>query len=91
MDSGATSYMTKYNNAMWDGYQMVFGDGDGVVFASGKFTGIIDVIGHFETNGRTETPPGETAEASESTSEAPPMDYYFDHLKENIAAAPSPF
>jgi Zn-dependent metalloprotease len=40
------------NNAYWDGRQMVFGDGDGVVFTS--FTGAIDVIGHELTHGVTQ-------------------------------------
>ena len=34
----------QYMNAFWDGSQMVFGDGDGIIFR--PFTGAIDVIGH---------------------------------------------
>ena len=34
----------QYLNAFWDGRQMVFGDGDGVLFRG--FTGAVDVIGH---------------------------------------------
>ncbi len=37
-------YGTRYDNAFWDGERMVFGDGDGEVFAG--FTQSIDVIGH---------------------------------------------
>ncbi|MCR8672063.1 M4 family metallopeptidase, partial [Agrococcus sp. HG114] len=37
-------YGSRYDNAFWDGERMVFGDGDGEVFAG--FTGAIDVIGH---------------------------------------------
>lgn len=37
-------YGKRYDNAFWDGERMVFGDGDGEVFAG--FTGAIDVIGH---------------------------------------------
>ena len=37
-------YGQRYDNAFWDGERMVFGDGDGEVFAG--FTGAIDVIGH---------------------------------------------
>jgi Zn-dependent metalloprotease len=40
------------DNAYWDGRRMVYGDGDGVVFAS--FTSDIDVIGHELTHGVTE-------------------------------------
>ena len=43
---------TKYNNAFWDGQEMVFGDGDGRVFTD--FTGSLDVIGHELTHGVTE-------------------------------------
>ncbi|MFP5251602.1 MAG: protealysin inhibitor emfourin [Actinomycetes bacterium] len=37
-------YGQRYDNAFWDGERMVFGDGDGEVFAG--FTGAVDVIGH---------------------------------------------
>jgi Zn-dependent metalloprotease len=42
----------RYNNAFWDGQQMVFGDGDGEVFAD--FTGSLDVIAHELAHGVTE-------------------------------------
>src|SRR4051812_6441064 len=41
-----------YNNAFWDGQQMVFGDGDGIQFSD--FTGSLDVIGHELFHGVTE-------------------------------------
>ncbi len=41
-----------YNNAFWDGRQMVYGDGDGDLF--NRFTIAIDVIGHELTHGVTE-------------------------------------
>ncbi len=37
-------YGRDYDNAYWDGEQMVFGDGDGEVF--GRFTASLSVIGH---------------------------------------------
>jgi len=43
---------TDYNNAFWDGQEMVFGDGDGFTFTD--FTGSLDVIGHELTHGVTE-------------------------------------
>lgn len=43
---------SKYNNAFWNGTQMVFGDGDGVYF--NRFTIALDVIGHELTHGVTE-------------------------------------
>ena len=42
-------YGDQYDNAFWDGEQMIFGDGDGTIFAS--FTLDIDVIGHELTHG----------------------------------------
>jgi Zn-dependent metalloprotease len=41
-----------YDNAFWNGEQMVFGDGDGVIFLN--FTKAIDVIGHELTHGVTQ-------------------------------------
>ncbi|MCW2846464.1 MAG: peptidase thermolysin [Marmoricola sp.] len=48
-DKGATvvatvHYEQDYDNAFWDGTQLVFGDGDGKVFD--RFTKPIDVLGH---------------------------------------------
>jgi Zn-dependent metalloprotease len=40
-----------YNNAFWNGEQMVFGDGDGELF--NRFTISLDVIGHELTHGVT--------------------------------------
>ena len=45
-------YGRDYDNAFWDGSQMIFGDGDGVVF--NRFTIAVDVIGHELTHGVTD-------------------------------------
>jgi Zn-dependent metalloprotease len=45
-----------YSNAFWDGAQMVFGDGDGVIF--NRFTASLDVIGHELAHGVTEDESG---------------------------------
>ncbi|MBL0749151.1 protealysin inhibitor emfourin [Nocardioides baculatus] len=37
-------YGSRYNNAFWDGTQLVFGDGDGQVFE--RFTKPVDVLAH---------------------------------------------
>jgi Zn-dependent metalloprotease len=42
-------YGADYNNAFWNGQQMVFGDGDGQIF--NRFTIALDVIGHELTHG----------------------------------------
>jgi Zn-dependent metalloprotease len=49
---GVVHYGQKYQNAFWDGQEMVFGDGDGQLF--NRFTIAIDVIGHELTHGVTE-------------------------------------
>jgi Zn-dependent metalloprotease len=45
-------YGDAYNNAFWDGSEMVFGDGDGVLFTD--FTKSLDVIAHELTHAVTE-------------------------------------
>ena len=45
-------YSTKYDNAFWNGMQMVYGDGDGVIFQ--RFTRCLDVVGHELTHGVTQ-------------------------------------
>lgn len=42
-------YGQKYDNAFWNGQQMVFGDGDGTAF--NRFTIALDVIGHELSHG----------------------------------------
>jgi Zn-dependent metalloprotease len=41
-----------YDNAFWNGEQMIFGDGDGTFFEK-RFTRAIDVVGHELTHGVT--------------------------------------
>jgi len=45
-------YGNKYNNAMWNGSQMIYGDGDNQIFVD--FTKGNDVIGHELTHGVTQ-------------------------------------
>lgn len=45
-------YGEGYNNAFWNGTQMVYGDGDGEIF--GRFTKCLDVVGHELTHGVTQ-------------------------------------
>ncbi|MFJ2414436.1 M4 family metallopeptidase [Streptomyces brevispora] len=49
---GSVHYDKKYNNAFFDGEQMVFGDGDGEIFLD--FTVAIDVIAHELAHGLTQ-------------------------------------
>jgi hypothetical protein len=51
-------YSTDYDNAFWDGSQLVFGDGDGQVFD--RFTKPLDVTAHEFTHGVTQFTAGLT-------------------------------
>ena len=56
-DAGATvvatvHYQRNYDNAFWNGEQLVFGDGDGKTFD--RFTKPVDVLGHELTHAVTE-------------------------------------
>jgi hypothetical protein len=60
-DAGATvvataHYRRDYDNAFWNGAQLVFGDGDGKTFD--RFTKPVDVIGHELTHAVTESTAG---------------------------------
>lgn len=48
---GTVHFGVNYDNAFWNGVQMVFGDGDGVYF--NRFTIAVDVMGHELTHGVT--------------------------------------
>src|SRR5207247_1511145 len=50
--NGYVHFGQRYNNALWDGQEMIFGDGDGVRFTD--FTGSLDVIGHELAHGVTQ-------------------------------------
>ena len=45
-------YERDYDNAFWDGHQLVLGDGDGRVF--GRFTRPVDVLAHEFTHAVTQ-------------------------------------
>jgi Zn-dependent metalloprotease len=49
---GYVHYLSGYNNAFWNGQQMIFGDGDGKIFTD--FTGSLDVVAHELTHGVTQ-------------------------------------
>ncbi len=66
-------YDQDYDNAFWDGSQLVFGDGDGSVFQ--RFTKPIDVVGHELSHALTEhtanlTYDGQSGALNESVSDA---------------------
>ncbi|HEY9291926.1 MAG TPA: protealysin inhibitor emfourin [Microlunatus sp.] len=66
-------YGEKYDNAFWDGKQLVFGDGDGEIFT--RFTKPMDVMAHEFTHGVTEhtaalSYQGQSGALNESVSDA---------------------
>lgn len=46
---GTVHYGDDYDNAFWNGAQMVFGDGDGEIF--NRFTVAVDIVGHELSHG----------------------------------------
>jgi len=65
-------YDQQYDNAFWEGQQMVYGDGDQTIFD--RFTKCLDVIGHELTHGVTQftaglTYQGQTGALNESMSD----------------------
>jgi len=53
---GSVHYGEDYDNAFWNGAQMVFGDGDGELF--NRFTAALDVVAHELTHGVIEREAG---------------------------------
>ncbi|WP_425192056.1 M4 family metallopeptidase [Halomonas sp. GXIMD04776] len=53
---GTVHYGQDYENAFWNGAQMVFGDGDGELF--NRFTAALDVVGHELAHGVIEREAG---------------------------------
>lgn len=51
-------YSRRFNNAMWNGAQMIYGDGDGHFLQQGSLTKALDVIAHELTHGVTERTAG---------------------------------
>ena len=94
-DRGATvvatvHYEREYDNAFWDGTQLVFGDGDGRVFD--RFTKPIDVLGHELAHAVTQftadlTYEGQSGALNESMSDIFGACIKQRHLGQDAAAA----
>jgi Zn-dependent metalloprotease len=94
-DKGATvvssvHYEKDYDNAFWDGTQLVFGDGDGTVF--GRFTKPIDVLGHELSHAVTQytanlTYQGQSGALNESMSDVFGAAVKQRHLGQDAASA----
>lgn len=83
-------YSEDYDNAFWNGKQMVYGDGDGEIFD--RFTKSIDVIGHELTHGVTQFTArleysGQSGALNESYSDVFGSLVKQNHLKQTAAQA----
>jgi hypothetical protein len=75
-------YGTDYDNAFWDGTQLVFGDGDGKVF--GRFTRPVDVLGHELTHAVTERTAGLTYQGQSGALNESVSDVFGSCLKQRL-------
>lgn len=76
-------YERNYDNAFWNGEQMVFGDGDGRIFTG--FTQCIDVIGHELTHGVTQFTAGLTYVGQSGALNESVSDVFGSLVKQRVA------
>jgi hypothetical protein len=75
-------YGQNYDNAFWDGTQLVFGDGDGTVFE--RFTRPVDVLGHEFTHAVTEHTAGLAYEGQSGALNESMSDVFASCLKQRL-------
>ncbi len=75
-------YARDYDNAFWDGTQLVFGDGDGKVF--GRFTRPVDVLGHELTHAVTQFTAGLTYSGQSGALNESVSDVFASCLKQRL-------
>jgi hypothetical protein len=75
-------YERNYDNAFWDGNQLVFGDGDGKVFV--RFTKPVDVLGHELTHAVTQYAAGLTYEDQSGALNESVSDVFGSCLKQRL-------
>jgi thermolysin metallopeptidase-like protein/emfourin len=86
-DAGATvwatvHYQRNYDNAFWNGQQLVFGDGDGRTFD--RFTKPVDVLGHELTHAVTEHTAGLVYEGQSGALNESVSDVFASCLKQRL-------
>ena len=86
-DAGATvistvHYQRGYDNAFWNGEQLVFGDGDGKTFD--RFTKPVDVLGHELTHAVTERTAGLVYEGQSGALNESVSDVFASCLKQRL-------
>jgi hypothetical protein len=86
-DAGATvlatvHYRRNYDNAFWNGAQLVFGDGDGKTFD--RFTKPVDVLGHELTHAVTEHTAGLVYEGQSGALNESVSDVFASCLKQRL-------
>ncbi|RLV47659.1 M4 family peptidase [Nocardioides mangrovicus] len=79
---GTVHYDQNYDNAFWNGTQLVFGDGDGKAF--GRFTRPVDVLGHELTHAVTERTAGLTYEGQSGALNESISDVFGISLKQRL-------
>ena len=75
-------YGKNYDNAFWDGRQLVFGDGDGTVFE--RFTKPIDVLAHEFTHAVTQYTSGFTYEGQSGALNESVSDVFAALVKQRV-------
>jgi Zn-dependent metalloprotease len=80
--SATVHYGRDYDNAFWDGIQLVFGDGDGTVFE--RFTRPVDVLGHEFTHAVTEYTAGLAYEGQSGALNESMSDVFASCLKQRL-------
>ena len=75
-------YGSRYNNAFWDGTQLVFGDGDGRVFE--RFTKPVDVLAHEFSHAVVERTAGLTYEGQSGALNESVADAFASCLKQRL-------
>ena len=86
-DAGATvvstvHYQRNYDNAFWNGRQLVFGDGDGQIFD--RFTKPVDVLGHELTHAVTAHTAGLVYEGQSGALNESVSDVFASCLKQRL-------